>query len=156
MSEAESKVSKEWKEGGYIIDADNFVGVDYETQDTVIRKEMSYAELSALFRSVNEKRLERITGYVVFTPESFDKPYNEESRTYVISSDNKAYQSGMGGYSIYGSCLDGTDPCVRLDGYMRADNGWKVEKCYMSQDEYDRLMTALKSCLKSPKEQDAR
>ena len=45
----------------------------------------------------------------------------------------------MGGYSIYASCLDGTDPCLRLDGYMSAEhggeNGWKIEKCYVYQDE---------------------
>ena len=41
----------------------------------------------------------------------------------------------MGGYSIYASCLDGTDPCVRLEGYMELEHGgkggWKVEYCYI-------------------------
>lgn len=72
---------------------------------------------------------------VVFTADSFDKEYSEESRSYIVSSDNKAFLDGMGGYSIYASCLDGTDPCVRLEGYMAAEHGgkdgWKVEYCYI-------------------------
>ena len=40
-------------------------------------------------------------------------------------------KSDMGGYSVYASCLDGSDPCVRLDGYMfdehGGENGWKIE-----------------------------
>ena len=87
------------------------------------------------FREFENNHKEHLTGYVVFTEDSFDKPYSEKSRTYVISSDNKAFQSGMGGYSVYASCLDGSDPCVRLDGYMfdehGGENGWKIEKCYM-------------------------
>lgn len=49
----------------------------------------------------------------------------------------------MGGYSIYASCLDGTDPCLRLDGYMSAEhggeNGWKIEKCYMKENSREML-----------------
>ena len=51
-----------------------------------------------------------------------------------MSNENKAYMPNMGGYSIYGGSLDGTDPCVRLESYMRdehgPDDGWKVEDCY--------------------------
>ena len=141
--EAEQKVSDAWKNGDYILDADHFVDVDFEAEDTVPKKEMCYVELSSLFTSVNDKGLPHITGYVVFTAGSFDKPYNEESRTYRISSNNKAYQSGKGGYSIYASCLDGTDPSLRLEGYMRGENAWQIEKCYMLQDDYNKLMTTL-------------
>ena len=143
QDEAEQIVADRWAEGEYILDADNFVDVDYEAEDAAPKQEMSYAELTTLFRSVNDKHLDPIVGYVVFTADSFDVPYNKESRTYAISSNNKAYQSGMGGYSIYGSCLDGTDPCVRLEGYMRGENAWKIEECYMKQDDYDKLMTDL-------------
>ena len=141
--EAEQIVSDKWKEGEYVLDADHFADVDFEAEDTVPKQEMTYAELSSLFRTVNDRHLEPIVGYIVFTAESFDRPYNQEARTYAISSNNKAYQSGMGGYSIYGSCLDGSDPCLRMDGYMRADDGWKIEKCYMKKDEYDRLQNDL-------------
>lgn len=143
MNEAIEKVRDGWRNGEYILDADHFEDVDFEAEDISPKKEMTYAELSSLFRTVNDKHLDSIVGYVVFTADSFDKSYNEESRTYAISSNNKAYQSGMGGFSIYGSCIDGTDPCLRMDGYMRADNGWKIEKCYMKKDEYDRLQSEL-------------
>ena len=50
----------------------------------------------------------------------------------------------MGGYSVYGSCLDGTDPCVRLEQYMAVERGgekgWSVERCYMLREDYDRVM----------------
>lgn len=70
----------------------------YAEPETV---EMSYQEMTKRFREAENNRGEHLTGYVVFTEDSFDKPYSEESRTYVISSNNKAFQSGMGGYSIY-------------------------------------------------------
>lgn len=112
----------------------------YAEPETV---EMSYQEMTKRFREAENNRKEHLTGYVVFTEDSFDKPYSEESRTYVISSNNKAFQSGMGGYSIYASCLDGTDPCLRLDGYMSAEhggeNGWKIEKCYMKENSREML-----------------
>ena len=154
--EAEQKVSDAWRNGEHILDADCFEDVDFTVENTDPHVEMRYAELSALFRSVNGKRLDAITGYIVFTEDSFDKFYGEESRTYVVSSNNKAYQSGMGGYSIYGSCLDGTDPCIRLEGYMRGENAWKIEKCYMLKDDYDRLLTQLEPFTKPPQGREER
>lgn len=95
--------------------------------------DMTYGELCKNFREAEDCG-QHMLGYIVFTEDSFDKPYSERSRTYAVSSNNKAFQSGMGGYSIYGSCLDGTDPCVRLEGYMASEkggkNGWKIERCY--------------------------
>ena len=156
MEEAIEKVKDGWRSGEYILDADHFEDVDFEAEDITPKVEMSYPELSTLFRSVNDKCLDSIVGYIVFTPESFDKEYNEASRTYVVSSNNKAYQSGMGGYSIYASCLDGTDQCLRLEGYMRGEDAWKIEKCYMLKDDYDRLLTQLEPFTKVPQERDAR
>ena len=95
--------------------------------------EMTFAEMRSRFQEAEKEGKEHLSGYIVFTQDSFDKPYDERSRTYGVSSNNKAFQSGMGGYSIFGSCLDGTDPCVRLDGYMFGENAWKVEKCYMME-----------------------
>ena len=154
--EAEQIVSDRWNNSEYILDAENFVGADFEAEDTAPNIEMSYAELSTLVRSVNDKGLSPITGYIVFTADSFDKDYSETSRTYCVSSNNKAYQSGMGGYSIYGSCLDGTDSCIRLEGYMRGENSWKIEKCYMFKDDYDRLLTQLEPYTRPRQERDAR
>ncbi len=108
---------------------------------------MSYSELTAKFRAVERKR-EHLVGYIVFTEESFTTPYSEESRTYRVSSDNKAYIPNMGGYSIYASCIDGTDPCVRLEQYMAAEwggrDGWQVERCYCMSDELARVAHLLK------------
>lgn len=112
----------------------------YAEPETV---EMSYQEMTQRFREAENNHKEHLTGYIVFTEDSFDKQYSEESRTYVITSCNKAFQSGMGGYSIYASCLDGSDPCVRLDGYMSdehgGENGWKIEKCYMKENSREML-----------------
>ena len=104
------------------------------------RVEMDYPTMERVFYRVNEKSLPHVRGYIVFASESFCKEYNETSRTYVTSSNNKAYQSGMAGYSIYASCLDGTDQCLRLDGYMRGDNALKIEKCYMLRSECERII----------------
>jgi hypothetical protein len=103
-------------------------------EDTVL--EMSYGEMTDLFTAA-ERSKKHITGYIVFSQDSFKSPYSEESRTYCVSSDNKAFIPNMGGYSIYGSCLDGTDQCVRLEQYMAAEkggkDGWKVERCYVRE-----------------------
>lgn len=95
---------------------------------------MKYAELRKLFvehESKNPK--EHLTAHIIFTEDSWEDKYPLESRTYVVSSDNKAFQPNMGGYSIYAGSLDLTDPCVRLEYYMAEEhggkNGWKVEDC---------------------------
>ena len=107
----------------------------YAEPETV---ELTYSELADRFRNAESEGKKHLTGYIVFSQESFNKPYDEKSRTYAVSSDNKAFKAGLGGYSIYGSCLDGSDPCVRLDGYMRGENAWKIEKC--SRKEASREM----------------
>ena len=99
-------------------------------------KKITYAELCKIFYAHEETRPDHhLSGCIVFTEDSFTKKYPLESRTYCVSSDNKAFIPGMGGYSIYGGSLDGTDPCVRLERYMAAEhggeNGWKVDYCYL-------------------------
>ena len=100
---------------------------------------LTYSELADRFRNAESEGKKHLTGYIVFSQESFNKPYDERSRTYAVSSDNKAFKAGLGGYSIYGSCLDGSDPCVRLDGYMRGENAWKIEKCYLKEASREML-----------------
>lgn len=101
--------------------------------------EMDYREMCDLFRAVEKTGAGHVSGHIVFTESSFTAPYGVESRTYVVSSDNKAFQPNMGGYSIYGSSLDGSDVMVRLENYMAAEKGgkggWQIEKCYMRGDE---------------------
>ena len=106
--------------------------------------EMSYGKMRSLFCAV-EKKEQHITGYIVFNQDSFPKTYDEISRTYAVSSDNKAFQAGMGGYSIYGSCLDGKDSCVRLEQYMATEKGdWKIERCYMTREDYALAQSLIK------------
>lgn len=99
--------------------------------------EMTYEELCRRFRDA-EREGKHLTGYIVFTKDSFTTLYSEAARTYVVSSNNKAYRPGMGGYSIFGSSLDGSDRMVRLEGYMAAEkggkDGWKIERCYLYEE----------------------
>lgn len=105
--------------------------------------EISYSEMKNLFRTTERDSKEHKKGYIVFTKDSFDAPYSEPSRTYVVSSNNKAFLPGMGGYSIFGSSLDGTDMHVRLDLYMADErgekDGWKIERCYIKKEPPDMV-----------------
>ena len=104
--------------------------------------------MTKLFRAA-ERAKQSVSGFIVFTADSFKKPYAEDARTYGVSSKNKAFQDGMGGYSIYGSSLDGTDPCVRLERYMAVEkgskDGWKIERCYMMSDVVEQTKPLLQS-----------
>ena len=110
--------------------------------------DMTYWKLREYFRAA-ERQGQHLTGYIVFSPASFEELYSLEARTYGVSSNNKAFQPNMGGYSIYASSLDGSDPIVRLEQYMAAEyggkDGWQVERCYMMADELDRAKELLKN-----------
>ena len=60
---------------------------------------MTYATMRSYFRAAERAR-QHLSGFIVFSPASFDKEYSVESRTYAVSSDNKAFRPNMGGYSI--------------------------------------------------------
>lgn len=94
---------------------------------------MNYAELKQIFREFKRNfPKEDLTAHIIFTEDSFDEKYSLLSRTYCFNSDNKAFLPNMGGYSIFASCLDGTNPWVRLEWYMAEEGspgGWKVENC---------------------------
>lgn len=97
---------------------------------------MTYQELRKLFYTHEDKDPStHLTAYITFSGfgSQNQKTYPWESRTYAISSNNKAYKPEKGGYSIYGSCLDGTDCGIRLEKYMRDEqggkDGWTVEDC---------------------------
>lgn len=102
--------------------------------------EMTYTEVKRLFREVESEGKKHLICRVVFTEDSFTKPYSEAARTYEFSSDNKAFIPGMGGYSIFGSAIDGSDNGVRLEQYMMTEHGgkdgWKIEKCYLMEDKH--------------------
>ena len=77
---------------------------------------MTYKDLKQTFRKLKQDSpKEDMTAHIIFTADSFTKPYPLLSRTYWFSSDNKAFWPHMGGYSIFAYCLDGTDQGTRLD-----------------------------------------
>lgn len=101
-------------------------------------EKITYAELVKKLRGHEmDHPKEHLTANIVFRADSFSEPYSLAARTYLISSDNKAYQPNMGGYSIIGTCADGTDSMVRLEKYMAAEqggkDGWQVEYCYITR-----------------------
>lgn len=105
-------------------------------------EKITYNDLARIFREhehTHNQNAPHLTGCIVFTEDSFNRPYSLESRTYRVSSDNKAFQPNKGGYSIYGSAIDGSDPLVRLEGYMAAEkggkDGWCVDYCYLETEE---------------------
>ena len=103
-------------------------------------KKLTYAEFEkAMFKFntdngfTSKGNSKSLNGVIVFTPDSFSRPFTEEERSYRVSSDNKAFFSGMCSNSIFGDCLDGKDLGVRLDWYMY--DGWKVDYCYLLESE---------------------
>ncbi len=97
---------------------------------------MTYPELKNTFRELNRNSPgEDLTAHIVFTEDSFDRPYGLINRTYQISSDNKAFRPNSLGYSIFAWCLDpNSDQGIRLEQYMaeeRNPGGWKVRECYV-------------------------
>lgn len=141
--EAEAIVRRQYKSDEHILPAADFDGVSFSAQYPEQQVELSYGKLRELFRKAERGGI-HVSGYITFCADSFSTAYSERSRTYAVSSDNKAFQPNMGGYSIYARCLDGTDPCVRLEQYMAAEyggeQGWSVERYYMLQEDYDRVM----------------
>lgn len=74
---------------------------------------------------------------IVFTSDSYIKPYTEKERSYKIKRDNKYFNPLANGNSLFGNCLDGKDNGVRLDRYMilQPEEGtrWNVDYCYITK-----------------------
>jgi hypothetical protein len=97
-------------------------------------KKITYTELKDAMYNFNDEHSDgkaSLYGVIVFTENSFDKPYTETERSYRVSNDNKGFQHGKISNSIYGNCLDNKDLGVRLDWYMH--EGWKVDYCYLEE-----------------------
>jgi hypothetical protein len=105
--------------------------------------DMTYQEMKKRFQEAEKSGGQHLTGYIVFSQDSFKKPYSVESRTYEVSSDNKAFQSNMRGYSIFADAVDGSDFGVRIEQYMTDEyggaDGWKVERCYVKEDAREMM-----------------
>lgn len=104
-----------------------------------MRKKMTFEELRNYICEYNRTHnwaAEVIGAVIVFTPDSFDEEYSEESRSYKIWNDNKTFRNSISN-SLFGYCLDGTDQGVRLDAYMEYYGnkpGWKVDYCYLVEE----------------------
>ena len=86
---------------------------------------MEYKELERIFAAHEASQPKyHLDGYITFSNLGTheDPDYTMYDRTYIVSSDNKAYKPNRLGFSIFGSCLNGHDPCVRLESYMRQPN----------------------------------
>lgn len=74
---------------------------------------------------------------IVFKPESFDKDYSVDERSYVVKSDENYFKAGAISNSLYGTSLALDDIDCRLDLYIHAtpeDNlgkPWIVDYCYI-------------------------
>lgn len=97
---------------------------------------MTYQELKKHFRHYEDTRpASHLTAYITFSSfgSAETRTFSNRGRTYAVSSSCKAYLPNMGGYSIFGTALDGSDHGVRLDYYMQDErggkDGWEVEDC---------------------------
>lgn len=88
-------------------------------------KQVTYSQLQEEFRDTENKYV-----LITYKQENFEKEYSEQSRTYLVGSYNKKFQSGKISSSMFGDCIDGTDIGVRLDLY-----NWKVEKYVILETE---------------------
>ena len=101
-------------------------------------KKITFDEVVKLFNEIYEKKLEHKQAVIVFTEDSFDKPYSLEQRSYEISSNAKVFNPNAIGFSLYGDCLDGVDMGIRLEWYMdyySNKEGWKVDYCYLIEEQ---------------------
>lgn len=107
---------------------------------------MTYQEAKEYLIRYNEqngyttKGMEKhCTMIAVIDQKSFKKEYSLESRSYEFTNDNKAFLPSNLGYSIFASSLDGTDPYVRLEQYLKEEqggkDGWIVEYCYIKSED---------------------
>lgn len=93
---------------------------------------MEYQDLKSIFcKHEAPSPKYHLDGLITFSNlGSLENPnYTQTDRTYLVSSHNKAYQAGCLGLSLFGTCLNGRDPSVRLDAYMRQPNGWIPGEC---------------------------
>ena len=102
-------------------------------------KKITFEELRNYFIVHNKTHdywKDKIEAVIVFTEDSFDREYSEESRSYKINNDNKTFRNCISN-SLFGYCLEGTDQGVRLDHYMEYYGnkpGWKVDYCYLVEE----------------------
>lgn len=125
-------VSDDGTEKVWAIELDN--GKDAPEPEPMPNTESSYKKLrESLIKAARSGK--RMEAFITFrkTESGTNAVEDEKSRTYIISSREKAFNPGMSGYSIFGTSLDKVYTSVRLDQLMREEKGtgtgWEVEKC---------------------------
>lgn len=81
-------------------------------------------------KEVNRPNYPLIAAVIVYKQENFNQVYPVKSRSYLVFSDSKYFCWWMGGSSLPGYCLDGTDQGVRLEAYK-----WEAEYCYFVEGQ---------------------
>lgn len=94
---------------------------------------MKYKELRGILCTAASEH-KTIEAFVTFAQCSFpEKTYSQTERTYLFTSNEKAFSANACGYSIFGNCMNGSEFGVRLERYMADEkggrNGWKTENC---------------------------
>lgn len=84
---------------------------------------------TTLHELANDKTWEEAV--IVFTEDTFDKPYTELERSYKVNHDCRYFDPSKIANSIFGNCLDGIDIGVRLDHYIY--QGWEIDYCYITK-----------------------
>lgn len=93
---------------------------------------ITFSELSDRFWNLNNKNLPRESAIIYFKPTEYTKDWSKDRLAFRIDSDNKMFQPGKCGYSLFGSSLADPDNYVRLDEPMRDPDDryrWKVDYC---------------------------
>lgn len=74
----------------------------------------------------------KVEGYITFTQKCRSSFCSVAGRTYVISSDSKAFSMWSLGKPLFGTTLDKSDLAAPLDRYMQphdGHHGWEIEDC---------------------------
>lgn len=94
--EAEEAVRRQYQNSEHILVAEDFDGVSFSAQYPEQQVELPYGKMKELFRKA-ERAGTHVCGYITFMQDCFTVQYSERSRTYAVSSGNKAFQPNMGG-----------------------------------------------------------
>lgn len=94
-----------------------------------------------------------VEAFVTFTAASlgFDEKEAELTRTFIFTSQEKAFNPDADDYSIFGDSLDCSSKSIRLESHMKDEkggpDGWDIQNCgivkYMLTSVYDRNMCVM-------------
>lgn len=105
-------------------------------------KKVSFAEMEAAMLAFNKEHnitdwsadKPKLYAIVCFDNKSFKKTFSEPVRSYLINNMSNAFFPNKISFALSGDCLDNNDTGVRLDWYMRGNEHWTPEYCYIIED----------------------